>query len=128
MKLPVVITNPIVQWGAAVVQLSGHQPGNHEVPSLVLGFDSWLGPPTAVVSLGKKLYPYFLSHTHLSNWDLLYDIDQGTAEKQPLAYAVSLYKYHVKKSHDPISIYCFPLLQLRESLLGNPINATAGKK
>jgi len=44
-------------------ETTGHQPGNYEVPGLVPGFDSagW-DLSTAVASLGKKLYPHYLSY------------------------------------------------------------------
>jgi len=45
----------------------GHQLGNREVPGLIPGWDL----STAVVSLGKKLYPHCLSHTQLLNSDTL---------------------------------------------------------
>jgi len=51
-----------------------------------LGLIPGWGPATAVISLGKKLYPQPIASA--INWDLLYDIDQGTAEKQSLADAI----------------------------------------
>jgi len=40
-------------------RLPGHLPGNRKVP----GFDAWLGFSATVVSLGKKLHSYCLSHS-----------------------------------------------------------------
>ena len=43
--------------GATVAQSPGHQPGNREVPGLVLGFDSWLGPFYCCCFLRQETLP-----------------------------------------------------------------------